>query len=275
MAECYRCGVSDENERLFDAISNKGFVKICKNCSNDEDLPLLQPVDLNKPEKVKSVYERLSSMANIDPEKHRRILAERTKEDSIKKYNQDRERRQPSTLKGVIESNFEKNKPLPRTDLVPNFHWILMRARRAKKLTQKQLAENIGEPLSLVISAEAGVINNNSDAFLRKLENYLGLKIRDVEASYVPTYEQSRYLKPGIIEDPERKELRERFQKEGKFDSNTTEKLTIGDLKEIDKNKEKVNSGGFFSFFKRKKKAEKDVEEVISDEDADKILYSK
>ncbi|MCX6750749.1 MAG: hypothetical protein NTZ83_04785, partial [Candidatus Pacearchaeota archaeon] len=104
MAECYRCGVSDERERLFDAISDKGFVKICKNCSQDEELPLVQPVDLNKPEKVKTVYERLSAMAHLDPEKHKRMLLEKAKEDSMRKYKQDRERKQDMTLKGVIDS---------------------------------------------------------------------------------------------------------------------------------------------------------------------------
>jgi ribosome-binding protein aMBF1 (putative translation factor) len=280
MAECYRCGVSDERERLFDAISNKGVVKICKNCSNDEELPLVQPVDLNKPEKVKSVYERLSAMANLDPEKHKRMLAERSKEDSMRKYKQDRERRQATTLKGVIDSNFEKNKPQPRTDLITNFHWVLMRTRRAKKLTQKQLADNIGEPVSSIVSAESGTILNNADAFVRKLENYLGVKIRKGESPYASTSEQPRLVKPGIVEDPERKEIRERFEKEGKFDSKTTEKLTISDLKEIDKKKEPESSGGFFSFLKRKKKnegvsKEEDSEEEISDEEANEILFGK
>ena len=33
----------------------------------------------------------------------------------------------------------------PRADLVDNFHWIIMRARRMKKLTQAQFAKEIGE----------------------------------------------------------------------------------------------------------------------------------
>ena len=277
MAECYRCGVSDERERLFDAISNEGFVKICKNCSNDEELPLVQPVDLNKPEKIKTVYERLSAMANLDPEKHKRVLIERAKEDSLNKYKQDRERRrQDGNLKGVIESNFQKNKPQPRTDLIPNFHWVLMRTRRSKKLTQKQLAENIGEPESSIVSAESGVILNNADSLVRKLENYLGVKIRKVESPYAS--EQSRLVKPGITEDPERREIREKFEKEGKFDAKTTETLTIADLNELNKKKEAESSGGFFSFLKRKKKSEVETskeEEELSDEETNEILFGK
>lgn len=277
MAECYRCGVSDERERLFDAISNKGLIKICKNCSNDEGLPLIQPVDLNKPEKTRSVYERLSDMAKIDPAKHRSMLLEKAKQDSMRRY--DKTRRPETTLKGVIDNNFEKSKPKPRTDLVPNFHWIIMRARRSKKLTQKQLAENIGEPESSIISAESGALLSNSDSLVRKLENYLGVKIRNVESPYAS--DSSRFVKPGINEDAATREARERFEKEGKFNKETAENLNISDLQDIDKEKGSEKSGGLFSFFKRKKKKQENPEdsskseEEISDEEADKILFGK
>lgn len=276
MAECYRCGVSDERERLFNAISSKGVIKVCKNCSGEEDLPLVQPVDLNKPERVKSVYERLSSMANLDPQKHRIAMQERAREDSVRK------RRQDVTLKDVIDTNLAKNKPQPRTDLITNFHWILMRARRSKKLTQKQLAENIGETESAVKSAEDGIILSNADTLVRKLEGYLGVKIRKGEGGYSP--EVSRQVKPGINEDPERRAIRERFEKEGNFDPKTTEALTIEDLQEIKKKKEAEGTGGFFSFLKKKKKSgeseseekgEDGEESDISDEEANKILFGK
>jgi ribosome-binding protein aMBF1 (putative translation factor) len=276
MAECYRCGVSDERERLFNAISNKGVVKVCKNCSSEEDLPLVQPADLSKPERVKTVYERLSSMANLDPEKHRMAMQEKAREDSMRK------RRQDTTLKDVIDSNLEKKKLQARTDLVPNFHWIIMRARRSKKLTQKQLAEEIREPESLIKSAEEGTILSNADTLVRKLEGCLGIKLRKGEGPY--SSEASRYVKGGISEDSARKEIRERFEKEGNFDSKTTEALTIEDLQEIKKKKEVEGSGGFFSFLKRKKKPEDsesgdegktEEESDISDEEADKILFGK
>jgi ribosome-binding protein aMBF1 (putative translation factor) len=283
MAECYRCGVSDERERLFDAISSKGVVKVCKSCSNEDESPLIQPVDLNKPEKVKTVYERLSSMANLDPNKHRQMIQERDKEDSMKRYKQDRQARQDVTLKGVIDSNFEKRKPQPRTDLVNNFHWVLMRMRRSKKLTQKQLAEAIGEPESAIKSAEEGTILINSDNLVRKLENYLGVKLRKGEGVALPEG-PGRFVKPGIAEDSERRAIREKFEKEGNFDSKTTEALTIEDLQEIKKKKEAEGKGGFFSFLKRKKKPENEQskegdnseeENDISDEEANKILFGK
>jgi ribosome-binding protein aMBF1 (putative translation factor) len=280
MAECYKCGVSDEHERLFDAISNKGVVKICRNCSDNEEFPLIQPVDLNKPEKTQSVYERLSAMAKLDPEKHRKMIVEREKEDALKRRRQLFGRDQATTLKDVIDTNFDKKRLQQRTDLIPNFHWVIMRTRRSKKLTQKQLAENIGESESLVKSAEEGVILNNADVFLRKLESYLGIKIRTGEGTY-------------STEDPAKKDALEKLEKEGNFDNKTTENLTIADLQEAKKKKEGEESGGFFSFLRRNRKKEEDTSEnseeekdeakskegkeenTLSDKEADEILFGK
>ncbi|MBP6857145.1 helix-turn-helix domain-containing protein [Candidatus Pacearchaeota archaeon] len=154
-----------------------------------------------------------------------------------------------------------------------------MRARRAKKLTQKQLAENLGEPESLIISAESGVILNNTDSLVRKLENYLGIKIRNIESPY--TSDVSKDLAVGTNEDPALREARERFEREeGSFDKETTENLTISDLQEINKKKESEGKGGLFSFFRRKKKKSQEEavpnpEEEISSEEADRILFGK
>lgn len=277
MAECFRCGVSDEKERLFDAISGKGVVKICRHCADDEGLPLVQPVELNKPEKTKSVYERLSEMAKLDPEKHRSMLLEKARQESMRRSKDDRGRKQETTLRGVIDTNFQKSKPQPRTDLVVNFHWIIMRARRAKKLTQKQLAENIGEPESLIVSAENGIILNSSDSLVRKLENYFGIKIRKTDSPYA-TENQAGVARPvGVGGNPA---VRERFEKEGKFDKETTDNLTISDLQEIDKKSESEGKKGLFSFFRRNRKksqeeAPQKPEEEISSEEADKILFGK
>ena len=273
MTECYKCGVSDENERLFDAISNKGVVKLCKSCANDENLPLVQPVDLNKPERTKSVYERLSSMANLDPEKHRRLMVENERQEEMRKHREGVDRRQNVSLKNVIDANFEKKKPQPRTDLVDNFHWVIMRMRRAKKLTQKQLAENIGEPELTVKNAEEGIILNNSDTLVRKLESYLGISLRRGESPYA-TQNTLSASRTGMNEDPARKELKEKFERgETSFDAKAAETLTISDLQEIKKKKEAEggSKGGFFSFLKRSKKEETKSEEEkdLSEDEAE------
>lgn len=278
MTECYRCGISDEEEKLFDAISGKGVVKICKSCAIEENLPLVQSVYSNKPEKTKSVYERLSAMANLDPETHRKKVLETERQEAMKARGKN------TTLRDVIDYNLEKKKPQPRTDLVDNFHWVIMRARRSRKLTQKQLAENIGEPESVVKNAEEGIILNNADALVRKLEDYLGAKIRKVAespyaGSLTMTSRATRQM-GGIFEDPAKKEIKDRFERgDTSFDNKTTEALNISDLQDINKKKEAENpKGGFFSFFKKNKKQEepsKKDNEDMSDEEADEILFKK
>ena len=272
MAECYRCGISEDSERLFGAISNKGVVKICKKCASEDGLPLIQPADLNKPEKTQSVYERLSRMANLDPNKHRINLSELERERALNKQRGGVYRRKEDTfIKKPLNSSLDAKKSQLREDLVHNYHWILMRARRAKKLTQKQLAENIGESENSIRCAEEGKLSKDTNLLVKKLENYLGVKLgKGGEVSS----EGPRFVNTEGLSESEKKELLRKIEN-GKFDSESTNSLTIGDLKEEKNKKEK--SGGLFSFFRKKKKEESDSEEIkdISDEEADEVLYGK
>lgn len=265
MAECYRCGVPEEREKLFDAVSNKGVVKVCRRCANEDDHPLVQPVDLNKPEKVKSVYERLSAMANLDPVKHRVAVTELEREEEMK--------RQRGSSGGIrrppIVPQTAYKKPEPRKDLIPNYHWTIMRARRAKKLSQKQLAENIGESEVLIKAAEEGMLMDNTDMFLRKLESYFGIKLRQGAGG-----NDSQFINTERLSDPTKQALMQKLEN-GKFDKDATQNLTIGDLK--DAKEKKKESGGLFSFFRRKKEDSKPEtdEKLPTSKEADDILYGK
>ncbi len=59
--------------------------------------------------------------------------------------------------------------------MVDNFHWIIMRARRARKLTQKQFAEAIEESEEAIKMAEKGVLAKNDLVLVNKIENHLEL----------------------------------------------------------------------------------------------------
>ncbi|HPD82075.1 MAG TPA: helix-turn-helix domain-containing protein [Candidatus Pacearchaeota archaeon] len=256
MVECIRCGVSDEKEMLFDAISSKGLVKICKKCNEVEEFPLIGKDYLDRPEKVKTVYERLSSMAHLDPEKHKGRIIER--EEALKRQRQNK------TLKDIVDENFAKKVSInseQRTDLIENFHWAIKMARRSKKISQKQLAEYIGESEIAIRMAEEGHIVNTSDTLVKKLEDYFKIKL----------------FKEGFglsLEDLNKQKLKEDFEKDAKFNEETTNALTISDLQNMTKKKEK----GIFSFFKRKKKDENkkessEDEQEITKEETDEILF--
>ncbi len=270
MANCFRCGISDEAELLFDAVSNRGVVKLCKNCTEKEDFPLIGKNYEDKPEKTKTVYERLSQMANLDPEKHKNFIKNR--EETIKRQRQDK------TLKDIVDERFTQRivgKSKPRTDLIDNFHWIIMRFRRAKKLSQKQLAENIDEPELAVKMAEEGYIADNSDSLVRKLENYFKIKLfRDGSFGSLsqPVLVRTGIRQTFVPEDPVKQKIKEDFEKQANFDINTSKALTIADLQEIKKKKE--SKEGIFSFFRRKKEEKNTTDEKeLSDEEAEEILF--
>ena len=270
MQECFKCGVSGERELLFDAISGKGVVKVCRNCAEEEGLPLVSGAYEDRPERTKSVYERLSSMARLDPEKHRRMIKER--EEVVKRQRQDK------TLKDIVDENFSKKtylKSKPREDLIENFHWILMRVRRARKLTQKQLAEDIGETEAVIKMAEEGFIPENSDTLVKKLENYFTIRLFREDNPYPLTF--PAFSKVGIREDPAKQKIREKLEKEGDFDSKEVESLTISDLQEIKRKKESEGKG-IFSFLRKNKKEKtenSESKEELSDEEANEILFGK
>lgn len=197
MAECYRCGVSDDKAQLFEAISKEGIVHVCRKCSFYDNLPMLR----SGPEGVErkmSVYERLSRMAGID----RKRTAPKS----------DLVRKQETTLRELVDKNFEervKKQTKKREDLIDNFHWAIMRTRRAKKLMQKQLADAISEPEKAIILAEQGVVPEDN-VLIKKIENYLRIKLLK---------ESGKKENPGIL----------------KFDSETTKALTIADLNKMEK----------------------------------------
>ena len=145
MNECFNCGISGERVRLFDAISGKGIVKICKECVSNEEIPIIRkPSEVftrpilhdNLKDKGGTVYERLSRMSGIDSRD------KKTPEE--KEFSQ----KQETTLRDIIDKNFKaqiKEELKPRPDLVDNFNWVIMRARRSKHITQEQLVEAIVE----------------------------------------------------------------------------------------------------------------------------------
>ncbi len=259
--ECFKCGISGEKALLFDAISNEGIVKICKKCSFEEDIPIIRkPTDfqLKESETKQTIYERLSNAAGIKNKKDDKTV------ELLKK--------QETTLRDIVDRNFDMNlkqKPEQRLDLVDNFHWIIMRIRRLKKMTQSQLAKAIAEPEAAIKKAEEGIIPEGNYQFINKLENCLGIRL----------------LKKEFIKKTEEKPT------EIRFDPITTKSLTIADLRGMkekheaeifEKPKEdyvfnkEVNTGEDKPEFVKKGEDfvdEENKKEELSQEEMDKIVF--
>src|SRR3989344_908394 len=216
--ECFKCSVSSTKTRLFDVISSEGVVKICEKCLEEEDLPVIRrptTFQLKEAERKPTVYERLSKAAGIKPEERR-----------IPKKEEELIKKQEITLREIIDRNYKAKyheKPKPRSDLVDNFHWIIMMARREKKITAKQLAEAISESEAAIKMAEQGILPEDEYKLVNKLENFLSIRIR-------------QNINEDLVEGERDKLLREKKRQPIRiidFKKDMVENLKIADLKSM------------------------------------------
>ena len=152
-----------------------------------------------------------------------------------------------ATLRKIVDKNFKKNFPTqrkPRHDLIDNFHWVITRFRRMKKVTQEQLARDISEPLAAIQMAEQGILPEKDYVLVKKLENYLGIILIKEEAK---AEEQTENKTTEI--------------KTLTFEPHGSKNLTIADLRRI---KEQRKYTGNFSEFEVD--FEEPEEEPIGDE---------
>jgi len=198
MEECFKCHVPETKALLFDAILPDGIVKICSKCSPEEDIPIIKDTLFPKIEKQQTVRERLSKLSGIN-----------NVEKASFKLNEKNE------LRKLVNENyiFKENLKL-KEDLIRNFHWVVLRARRLKHLTQEQLAQEINEPEIVIRKIETGSAPEKMDIII-KLEKCLNIRLT---------------TKSEVQESSEIKE---------EFDIKNFEDLTIYDLYEMDKKRDK------------------------------------
>ena len=198
MEECFKCHVPETKALLFDAILPDGIVKICSKCSPEEDIPIIKDTLFQKIEKQQTVRERLSKLSGIN-----------NVEKASFKLNEKNE------LRKLVNENyiFKENLKL-KEDLIRNFHWVVLRARRLKHLTQEQLAQEINEPEIVIRKIETGSAPEKMDIII-KLEKCLNIRLTT----------KSEVQEPSEIKE--------------EFDIKNFEDLTIYDLYEMDKKRDK------------------------------------
>ncbi len=175
--ECFICGVSGKKARLFEAISfkEKGIIKICESCSRRENISIIR-----RP----TTFQLKESEKSSQPSKiYDMLAAARKNQDGLKKIEarEFQKKQEDINLKKIADENYEKFIPLekkPRPDLIDNFHWVIMRARRLKKLTQEQLARELSESEVAIKMAEQGILPEDDYRLVNKLESFLGINLR-------------------------------------------------------------------------------------------------
>ena len=153
-------------------------------------------------------------------------------------------KKQDADLRKVVQSREVSSGQVKVEGLVDNFHWILMRARRLRKLTQEQLAKEIGVSESVIKNAERGVLSDNYYRLINRLEIFLGIR---------------------LLKEEFRKRLQENPKEIG-FDAVAARSLTISDLQEMKKKKENE----IFN----KKKSERNRGE-LSKEEMNRIIFGR
>ncbi|MAH03575.1 hypothetical protein CMI39_02195 [Candidatus Pacearchaeota archaeon] len=235
MDECYKCFALGERTLLFDAVSVDGIIKICRRCSLKENIPIIKKpntLKLKESEKNQTVYDRISKISGVD------------RKQNIFEQKKELLKKQETSLKDIVDKNFRMNfkqEEKSKDDLINNFHWIIMRARRSKKLTQEQLAKEIEEPVIAIQMVEKGVFPEDNFRFIIKLENYLKIRL----------------LKPEIAE-----KIKE--QKKFDLDEDTTKELTISDLQEMKEKRESKILGNEYI-----------EKEDLSNEEIDDLIFGR
>lgn len=180
MEYCYKCGISDEKALLLDVILLEGIDKICRKCSYNENLPLIKKTNIVEDiQKRPTVHERLSRLSGIEYKKE-------SGNEELKK--------EETKLNEMVNRNFRRTVGTTnlKDDLIDNFHWIVMRVRRGKHLTQKEMAESIKEPEILVRMLERGIVNDMN--IIRKIEEFLSVRLRKkVEETFPEEVEYSEF----------------------------------------------------------------------------------
>ncbi len=67
-----------------------------------------------------------------------------------------------------------------KLNLIEHFHWEIMKNRRRKGLSQKQLAENLGESEIVIQMIEKAKLPENAEILIRKLEQFFQIRLRKV-----------------------------------------------------------------------------------------------
>ncbi len=266
--ECALCGISEERAILKDVISRGGIVKLCKKCASEEDFPILKRIGFvpSRAEMKNTVKDVLTRVSGVKP-------LEKPKEENIQLKQQEEK------LKEIADKNVEnaiKEKTAPTDDLVDKFHWVIMRARRLKKITQKELGRAIGESEAAIKMVEQGMVSAKSPYLIEKIEKYLGIKLKKLYSPqrFVPESELAQ-IQTEIL--GREQELVKQESQELRFDPMATKSLTIADLKEMKQRKEeevfekKEERGSEEEWEEKDRKMERD----LSDKEIDDLIFGR
>lgn len=218
--KCVRCERDENNVNLVKAIDNNEVISICENCAMLENIPIMRKPTLAQLEninKTKNVKDRMAKISGVNrQEKPEEKFATITL-DNLRK---------PKDYKTKLDTRFAMSKTHEPINLIDNFHWDIVAARRKMRISRHQLAERIGESELAVELLENKQTPEGSLRVINKLEQFFGIKLKKEDLK--EKEELIAQLKAKKEADPNN------FS----FDSEMARNLTIADLKKMKEEQE-------------------------------------
>ncbi len=222
--KCEVCGLSDEEVILSEGISDDKIVKICRKCSELENIPLIKKPSKEQVEASKhisSVRERMERISGFSKKKNKEQL--------------------------LAGKNLDKLKAPPvkqdSKDLVNNYDWVLKVARRRSKLSLKQLSEKTGISEEDLDMLEKGQLVDNLVEKARTLEGALKVRLLNQkvrEISFKAPKDEEKEILKDVEQKLNQKKKIEKIEK-GEIDfskKEDIEDIKLKDLVEMKKKKE-------------------------------------
>jgi ribosome-binding protein aMBF1 (putative translation factor) len=184
MERCVRCQLNGEEVRLYDSIYEGRINKICERCSIIENVPIIKKPDtrqLKESEKAVGVYDRMKRLAGI-----------RDKRGDETFFRADK-------LKTLIQNPELEMPEKAQLNLIEHFHWEIMKNRRRKGLSHKQLAEAIEESEVAIQMIEKAKLPENAESLIRKLEQFFQIGLRRISEMERVIRERSK--KPVLLDE--------------------------------------------------------------------------
>lgn len=209
MKECFKCGIGEDATALYEVINSEGIVHLCGSCLKGSNVPIIRKpseIQLRNSLKAPNSYEELTRNRSLPG-----VSSAIKRTEFLDKQN--------VRLRDIVDRNFEKKveKKEKPSELIDNFHWIVMRARRNKKLTRSQVAKSLAESEKALILIEQGFVPEDNFKLIKKLESFLGIRI----------------IKPEV-----RERLKFHSLNTDNFDRELSKTVTIADLKRLKEKKD-------------------------------------
>jgi ribosome-binding protein aMBF1 (putative translation factor) len=187
--KCARCGVNQNEIKVYDAIYEGMMSCLCERCSIIENIPIIKKpntAQLKESEESIKVHNRMKTISGIrDSNQPPETFF---KEDRLTELEQNPERELPE----------EK-----QLNLIEHFHWMVMKNRRRKGLSQEQLATALGESEIAIQMIENNKLPENAETLIRKLEQFFQIKIRKLTEmeKYLEHKNQKQNQEPILLDE--------------------------------------------------------------------------